>query len=170
MKWYHFSITNHDFLLAAMIVCLDLMSVQKVYNLVGAECWIPGLEKVNAIKRSREIWAEVIDECQDARRAVTILTSVLKKLIAKGETLISTVQPPLENTAPLSASAQNPTMDAFRYSPYFTDQFGLGIPLIGKDPTNNDTIMEDDFLDTLGSDLTAPAEFNWVYFETFLLL
>jgi hypothetical protein len=170
MKWYHFSITNHDFLLAAMIVCLDLMSVQKVYTPVGAECWIPELEKVNAIKRSREIWAEVIDECRDARRAVTILTSVLKKVMAKGESLISTLEPPPENSIPLSASARNPNKDIFRYSPYFTDQFGLGIPLIGKDPTNDDNIMEDDFLDTLGSDLTVPAEFNWVCFETFLLL
>jgi hypothetical protein len=124
---------------------------------------------LNAIKRSREIWAEVIDECRDARRAVNILASVLKKLMTKIETLNLTLPAPLQISAPLSASATNLHQDPFRYSPYFTDQFGLGIPLIGKDTTNNDTVMEDDFLDTLGSDLTIPAEFNWVCSEAFLL-
>jgi len=166
MKWYHFSIINHDFLLAAMIVSLDLMSFLKVNGAVRAECWISGLERLNAIKRSREIWAKAIDECRDARRAVTILTSVLKKLSTKVDALSFA---PLENSAPLSASAINPVIDPLKYIPYCTTQFGQGIPLIGKDPTNNDT-MEVDFLDTLGSDLTVPAEFNWVCSEAFPLI
>jgi hypothetical protein len=157
MRWYKFSITNHDFLLAAMILCLDLMRGQP-------ECLIPEAEKLRAIQRSRAIWAEVVDDCRDAKRAVSILTSVLKKLTSKKEHTRSVPAPETEEV--LSASATNPNVDTLRYSPYFTDQFGLGMPLIAGRPTDVDTSMEDDFLDTLGSDLNMPGDFNWVRCHT----
>ena len=161
LKWYHFPITNHDFLLAAMILCLDLMSILQRDSPYVSEWFISETEKFQAIQRSRAIWAEVIDDCRDARRAVSILTSVLNKLsIAKEE------QTRAANTSEtkdiLSASATNPNVDSLRYSPYFTDQFGLGIPLIGDQPPEADFHMEGDFLETLGSDLTVPGDFNWV--------
>jgi hypothetical protein len=162
MKWYHFSITNHDFLLAAMILCLDLMRIFQTGERPKApEFLIPEAEKLQAIQRSRTIWTEVIDDCRDARRAVSILTSVLNKLSLKKEDQKRIVNVP-EPKDPLSASATNPNMDSLRYSPYFTDQFGLGVPLIAGQPTGVDTYMEDDFLDTLGSDLNIPGDFNWV--------
>ena len=56
-----------------------------------------------------------------------------------------------------------------RYSPYFTDQFGLGIPLIADSPSGVDVNMETDFLDNLGSDLTIPGDFNWVSCRSYIL-
>jgi hypothetical protein len=164
-KWYHFSITNHDFLLAAMILCLDIMSLGQL----GGDphdlpLWFTTeSEKLQAIERSRAIWAEVVDDCRDARRAVSILTSVLKKLsAAKREEQKAKTSNALETQNVLSASVTNPNVDSLRYSPYFTDQFGLGIPLIAEPPTSFDVNMEVDFLDTLGSNLTVPGDFNWV--------
>jgi Fungal specific transcription factor domain len=169
MKWYHFPITNHDFLLAAMILCLDIMSsIQRGDRPPIPGCFVTEAEKLQAIQRSRAIWAEVIDDCRDARRAVSILTSVLNKLSASREEQRVTANH-LETKDILSASATNPNVDSLRYSPYFTDQFGLGIPLIASQPTGVDVNMETDFLDTLGSDLTAPGDFNWVSISIYIL-
>lgn len=159
-KWYNFSITNHDFLLAAMILCLDLMSIRGV----GVRPDVPGciiseVDKLNAIKTSRAIWAEIVDDCRDARRAVKILTAVLTKLSSKPwETLIPATGANL--TAPISASAQNPNVDSLQYSPYFTDQFGLGCCLRQEPSPQSDILMENSFLD--GADLSIAADFNWV--------
>lgn len=158
-KWYNFSITNHDFILAAMILCLDLMSGRPDIP----TCVIPEVDKLNAIRKSRAIWEEIIDDCPDARRAVKILTAVLAKLSTKKWEEIPP-KPVDSHPAPLlSASAQNPNVDSLRYSPYFTDQFGLGCCLTNPPP---DTVMGESFLDTMGSDLST-AEFNWVLLSYF---
>ena len=159
MKWFHFSLTNHDFLLAAMIVCLDLMSRSNPQSGLP-DCIIPDIEKINAIKGSKAIWTDVVGECKDARRAVDILTGVLRKLSARFEDkriLTTNI-----NDIPISASATNPTADSLRFSPYFTDQFGLGIPLIADLPPADDIQMQGSFLDSLESDSNIPADFDWV--------
>jgi hypothetical protein len=168
MKWYHFAITNHDFLLAAMIICLDLISIERARREPEPstyDCIVPDIDKLSAIQRSRTIWSEVIDDCKDAKRAVSILSGVLGKLSTKAEEM--------KNSAPepISASATNPTADSLRFSPYFTDQFGIGIPLVADPPNGVDTVMHDNMpssegiLDTLGSDWqTLPADFDWVRF------
>ena len=69
--------------------------------------------------------------------------------------------------APLSASVINPVMDPLRYNPNSKALFGQEMPLIEKNSTNDNTMMEVDFLDTLGSDLTVPAQFNWVCYDNF---
>jgi hypothetical protein len=141
-----------------MILCLDIMRGTH-------ECLIPETDKLQAIQRSRAIWAEVVDDCRDAKRAVSILTSVLKKLSSTKEEHMKS-DPIPETKEALSASATNPSVDTLRYSPYFTDQFGLGMPFIASQPTDVDTHMGDDFLDTLGSDLNMPGDFNWVCCHT----
>ncbi|KAF8854134.1 hypothetical protein BDZ45DRAFT_48299 [Acephala macrosclerotiorum] len=165
-KWYNFSITNHDFLLAAMILCLDLMSIRGVGGRPDVpECIIPEVDKLNAIKTSRAIWAEIIDDCRDARRAVKILTAVLAKLSSKPwETLMPATG--INLTPPISASAQNPNVDSLRYSPYFTDQFGLGCCLRQEPSPQSDTVMENSFLD--GADLSVAADFNWDIWDQFM--
>jgi hypothetical protein len=79
MKWYHFAINNHDFLLAAMILCLDLLIMNCDPGL-GNDCIISAFEKLDCIKRSRAIWAEIVSECKDARRAVNILDNMIRKI------------------------------------------------------------------------------------------
>ena len=162
-KWYHFSITNHDFLLAAMILCLDIMNpIQRGVRPDIAMWFATDSEKLLAIERSRAIWAEIVDDCRDARRAVNILTSVLKRLSAKREEENKLTSSEFDTPKNLSASATNPNVDSLRYSPYFTDQFGLGIPLLADPPAISDVNMRLDFLDTLGSNLSVPGDFNWV--------
>lgn len=80
MKWYHFPVANHDFLLAAMILSLDLMGLANDPNLHG-DCIIEAFEKFHNIKKSRDIWAEIVDDCKDARRAVRLLDRIIPTLI-----------------------------------------------------------------------------------------
>jgi hypothetical protein len=160
VKWYSFTITNHDFLLAAMILCLDLMSIRGTDGRPDVpECIIRDIDKLAAIKTSRAIWQEIVDDCPDARRAVKILTAVLAKLSTKKWDIPPSTINNDNNTIPtVSASAQNPNVDILRYSPYFTDQFGLGCCLRDQPA---DAIMQESFLDTMATDLTT-ADFNWV--------
>ncbi|KUJ18078.1 uncharacterized protein LY89DRAFT_781173 [Mollisia scopiformis] len=164
-KWYNFSITNNDFLLAAMILCLDLMSIRGTAGRPDVpECIINEIDKLNAIKRSRDIWQEIIDDCPDARRAVKVLTGVLAKLSTKKwEDLIPSANSDTNSTPAVSASAQNPNVDSLRYSPYFTDQFGLGCCLRDQP----DTVMGESFIDTMSTDLST-ADFNWDIWDQFM--
>jgi hypothetical protein len=85
IKWYHFSLIKHDFLLAAMVLCLA------IYN----DKWQNGAEErdkvreiklnqrieiFNALQRGKQIWAEVAYDCIDSKRALSILTTVLNTL------------------------------------------------------------------------------------------
>jgi len=168
MKWYDFAVTNHDFLLAAMIICVDAMDAM---GNIPSDLAAPGysldrLDKFDAIKRSRSIWAEIIDYCKDAKRAVKILDGVIRKLTTKVEEERQQWEAP---TKPLiSVSTTNPNVDLLRYERYFTNQFGLGMPLVAGTPNEEDTLMQGGLLssggiiDSLGSNMTLPADFNWV--------
>ncbi|KAL2071563.1 hypothetical protein VTL71DRAFT_12798 [Oculimacula yallundae] len=180
MKWYHFSLTNHDFLLAAMIICLDLMSVPV------PDCVMLPEQKLSAIKRSRAIWLEIVDDCRDAKRAVKVLTAVLNKLSKKYTYLAQ------ETSAPSSVSTYAPSqvrspvpppppfvpdnkgyshVDSLRYNAYFTEHVGLGLSSSAGDSVSNsngDSIMQDNFLDVFSSDLTIPSDFDWNGWDQFL--
>ncbi|KAG0652489.1 Fusarisetin A cluster transcription factor fsa6 [Hyphodiscus hymeniophilus] len=122
MKWYDFAITNHDFLLAAMIVCLDLMSIQMFIQNPREkrphDCMVTEIEKLNAVEQSRVIWSEVIDDCKDAKRALSILNSVLGKLKLKAEGPNTSI--PKTAQISLSNSASNLTAESLSFSPFFT--------------------------------------------------
>ncbi|KAH7351102.1 hypothetical protein BKA65DRAFT_252229 [Rhexocercosporidium sp. MPI-PUGE-AT-0058] len=169
MKWYHFSITNHDFLLAAMIICLDLMSVDV------PECLMPPEQKLDAIRRSRAIWLEIVNDCRDAKRAVKVLTAVLEKLCKKftySASATSRSSPQSLASIPVAftpANQNNQNVDSLRYNAYFTDHVGLGMPLSSEEsPSNGDSLMQDNFLDVFNTDLTMPSDFDWNGWDQFL--
>lgn len=60
VKWYMGSISTHDFLLAAMVVCLVLsqqMSEDEQLRLTGSQLWCPRRQAMTeALERSYEIW------------------------------------------------------------------------------------------------------------------
>ena len=86
MRLFTSSLTAHDFLLAAMIVCLDLL-----YGAEGegagrssGDLYTWGLERradmIRALEVSHEIWIECRDQSMEAYKASEILTIILKKL------------------------------------------------------------------------------------------
>lgn len=82
-KWWQYSLTNHDFLVAAMILCLDIMQGSCKDNILSPHRRVTSSQKLNLVLRSRAIWAEVLDESKDAKRAVSVLTTVIHKCMAK---------------------------------------------------------------------------------------
>lgn len=83
-RWWDFSLMNHDFLLAAMIVSLDVMSDSSPdYPAGHCASLYARMEKMQAISKSRAIWAELQYHCRDAKRAAKILSTVADKLEAR---------------------------------------------------------------------------------------
>lgn len=58
-------LTIPDFLLAAMILSLDILSIDQSPE-ASPSNFLLEVEKHDAIKRSRIIWTEVLDHCKDA--------------------------------------------------------------------------------------------------------
>jgi hypothetical protein len=176
MKWYHFAITNHDLLLAVMILCLDLMMSNQIdtINPISRQfCVNTENAKLNRIKQSRAIWAEVVEDSKDAKRAVHILTSVLNKLNPTIDAKKAFDAKNDQATMPTPVTNFNPEL--LSSNPYFANQFSLGIPPVVEPPLEYDTIMQDGLftsgglLDTLGTDVNLPTDFDWVSQRILLL-
>ena len=88
MKWYISSLTSHDFLLAATLVCLDLWYTAQAEstgrNSGDLDLW--GLESradmIQAIQCSRDIWNELRDQSMEAFKAAELLAVMLDKIKA----------------------------------------------------------------------------------------
>lgn len=82
------SLTAHDFLLAAMIVCLDLWYGRESEGAgrASADLYTWGLERrgdmVRALEVSAEIWIETRDQSMEAYKASELIAVMLKKLKA----------------------------------------------------------------------------------------
>ncbi|KAL9616982.1 MAG: hypothetical protein Q9160_008209 [Pyrenula sp. 1 TL-2023] len=108
-KWYTYSLTTHDFLLAATVMATDLYSGQErdqrspsssassdiyTWNMPTKEDMLAALEK------SRDIWRELRDESMDAFKASELLTVMLGRL-----NNVSHGQPDAQTQSPLKPSA-----------------------------------------------------------------
>jgi hypothetical protein len=156
-----------------MVLCLDLMAIQRTRK-VGGEihmCLVAEIEKFKAIQRSRAIWAEVIDDCKDAKRAVGVLDAVLRKLSVKEETNFPanpSLQPPTE-LPNIAAPGSIFDAESLKYSPYFVGEYSLGIPYVsGTSIDRLDTYMQDipfaatELVDSFPRDIHLPDNFDWV--------
>lgn len=186
IKWYHFSITNHDFLLAAMILCLDLMNNLHERKEDHPVCIVSDQDKIDVLQNSRAIWTEIVDECRDAKRAVKILTVVLQKILAKTKERDALKTQSRGNVNfPIASSATNPSVTALQCNQFFTDCVGLGMPVMMGNTVpepgsisnstsysqssvspEGDVPMQDNFLDNFGS--FVPADFNWDSWDLFM--
>lgn len=88
MRWFISSLTKHDYLLGAMIVCLDL-HYDSVSESMPARppnydpyFWSPAqrADMLNAIDTSQRIWKESIETSMEAYKAANILGVMLEKL------------------------------------------------------------------------------------------
>lgn len=93
MKWFISSLTKHDYLLGAMIVCLDLHYDQISEAMIDRPpnydpyFWTPAqrVEMVKALETSQEIWKGTAETSMEAFKASKIIGIMLEKLqSAKG--------------------------------------------------------------------------------------
>jgi hypothetical protein len=88
MKWFISSLTNHDYLLGAMVVCLDLHYDMMVESMEERPAnydpyfWTPSqrAEMFQALETSQSLWNEASDTSIEAYKASNIIGIVLKKL------------------------------------------------------------------------------------------
>ena len=86
MQWALTSITSHDFLLAAMIVCLELYygAQEDSASKSAGELYTWGLERrgemIQALEASKNIWKEQRDQSIEAYKASEMLTVMLTML------------------------------------------------------------------------------------------
>ncbi|TVY38920.1 Fusarisetin A cluster transcription factor [Lachnellula occidentalis] len=88
MKWFITSLTKHDYLLAAMIVCLDLHYDQVSETMVDRPpnydryFWTPiqRAEMFKALESSYEIWKGTAESSMEAYKASSVLGIMLEKL------------------------------------------------------------------------------------------
>ncbi|KAI9819557.1 MAG: hypothetical protein M1827_007007 [Pycnora praestabilis] len=86
VKWFISSLTTHDFLLAAMIVCLDLTYGAEAEGAgrSSGDVYTWGLERrgdmMQSLETSRNIWKEFQDHSMEAYKAYKVLTVMLDKL------------------------------------------------------------------------------------------
>lgn len=159
MKWYEFSLTNHDFLLAAMIIALELLTILENPKPLHKTCFFSEIDKYEKIKRSRDIWASILDQCKDAKRTVVILDGVLKRISTRLEEKKARLEK--EGTSPLP-----PTFDAntLHYNSQLTDQINYGISFMWPFHCAEEAVHDGSFLCD-GSDLNMGPnfqQFDWV--------
>lgn len=79
-RWMLSSLSSHDFLLAAMITCLDLYESYKQLATSAPEDLEAQVRKHDALKQSHAIWMSRKDFSRDARRASSVLAIMLSKV------------------------------------------------------------------------------------------
>ena len=84
VRWHIFSLTNHDFLLAATILCLYLALIDRsgihALAMAAAQDGKPISDRAtieDALNRSRAIWSEVQNTSEEANRAYNILETTV---------------------------------------------------------------------------------------------
>lgn len=106
MKWYISSLTNHDYLLGAMVLCLDLHydsmteAMEKQPANHDPYFWSPDqrAEMMRALENSQRIWKESMESSVEAYKGAQIIGIVLEKLKAT-----SPAPPPEPTTAEVFA-------------------------------------------------------------------
>ena len=79
-KWMLSSLSCHDFLMAAMITCLDLYESQKQSAGSPSRNLDAQIEKYDTLRHCHGIWKSRAGFSRDARRASSVLTIMLSKI------------------------------------------------------------------------------------------
>ena len=110
-KWMLSSLTSHEFLMAAMITCLDLYESRNTTSATPPENPEVYGKKYDALRLSHEMWASRKESSRDACRASNILAVMLSKI------------PPLNMTTSHIAAAQE-------VSPISQPSAGVQVPTV----------------------------------------
>lgn len=79
-RWMLSSLSCHDFLLAAMITCLDLYEFYKQSVALPSKYLDAQVKKYEALRHSHGIWMSRAEISRDARRASSVLAIMLSKI------------------------------------------------------------------------------------------
>ncbi|KAI7968099.1 hypothetical protein EIK77_007854 [Talaromyces pinophilus] len=107
-NWFFRSLQNNDFVLAAMVICLELFKNNDLVNTADAQQQqgvISPAESINErnklidiLQKSREVWKENLKHSLEARKAFAAVTVMLKKAELDDEARKRSSQSPGNNT------------------------------------------------------------------------
>lgn len=109
-KWMLSSLSCHDFLLAAMITCLDLYESHKQSATSSPEESEAQVRKYDALRHSHGIWVSRRAFSRDARRASSVLAIMLSKVPRQNipekasQDIPSMTQAPMNENEPFEAA------------------------------------------------------------------
>ncbi|KAI9651115.1 hypothetical protein NHQ30_001152 [Ciborinia camelliae] len=99
MRWAISSITKHDYLLAAMIVCLELHYDTLMHQGQANDRHFWKIEQLadmlKALETSQNIWSETMEESMEAFKACKTLNIILEKLNASRAPAANTAAAPM---------------------------------------------------------------------------
>lgn len=137
MKWFISSLTKSDYLLGAMIVCLDLYYDSVVEAMPEQPAthdpyfWTPEqrADMVQALETSNSIWSESVETSLEAYKASQILRIMLDKL--KNPT-----GPKQQRTEPRTTAEAFAAVDESNLAPEHSAAMSLGMLSGGLSPTS----------------------------------
>ena len=106
-KWFISSLSLHDFLLAAMIICLDICESHRDPSTADLDAQA---SKYDALKVSHDIWVSRRDFSRDARRASDVLATMLARIPRPSNN--SRASSSTVTTATVSANGSRTTLDS----------------------------------------------------------
>ncbi|KAL1296883.1 hypothetical protein AAFC00_004498 [Neodothiora populina] len=134
-RWMLSSINQQNFLLAAMIICLDFYEVAKSPEFASSEERASQSKKQELLKRAYDIWVSFGDLSREAQRAAKVISALLSK-----------VQRPDMAFTPSASSRSNPTsLGSILSEPGLTNvSIALISPedLIHGESASNDSVRE----------------------------
>lgn len=161
-RWMLSSIAQQDFLLAAMIICLDLHEWAKTSKTATPEDRRAQVDKYDMLTRAHAVWMSREELSRDARRALRVIVALLSRIQRAG----------VDIDSQLPQQMQYPSQGFMNGS---TSSSGTELPLTGSwTAATVDTTPSDDFsMETYGTfDVNmmypldavfdAPEKFNWV--------
>ncbi|TGO84825.1 hypothetical protein BPOR_0460g00010 [Botrytis porri] len=169
-KWWRVSMTNHDFLLAAMIMCLDLNTNQRTDPRRGgmSYCAVAEKKKLEALIRARDIWKEVEGKCKDSKPAVDILGSLIQRLTVKVQNnVVLDLNPDCVKQPPIVATMNQADAEVLGNAvPMYTD---ISVPTMfttQDDSFNDISMIPENMFDTegifgtFGEQVDVPGDFD----------
>ena len=166
-KWMLSSLSCHDFLLAAMIICLDLHESQKQSAASSLEDLEAQVEKYDALKHSYGIWMSRRAFSRDARRASSVLAIMLSKVPRPVVTSEATPERPIAMQAPTNGIAQCKAAASYSGStPWSMNGFDLADQEL---PAHHSAPPDFSSTDPLNTVFSEFEYIDWVSQEPFLI-
>lgn len=166
-KWMLSSLSCHDFLLAAMIICLDLYESQKQPAASTSEDLQAQAEKYDALNHSYGIWTSRRAFSRDARRASSVLAIMLSKVPRPVVTGKASSERPNTTQAPIIENGQCEASASYSAStPWSMNGFDLADQEL---PAYNSAPPDFDSTDPLNTVFSEFDNIDWVSQEPFLI-
>ena len=167
-KWLFSSISLHDFLLAAMIICLDLYEFHKESAISSPTDLEARVKEYDALSQSQEMWTSRRAISREARRASNVLATMLSKVPRPNIPVTSQngSWDPLgvPQTASNGVNSLGSTSDSSRSSPWDMNTFNFTGQNLAAGTSDFDAVLPD----PLNSVFTQSDLIDWVSKQAFL--